>query len=64
MNHQKAAESVIHGVPERQHAGLAEQDVVGQREDDGDADQAERRQRAARAEDLGQQQKGDRGPHP
>ena len=50
----------MHGVAERQQAGLAEQDVVGQREDDRDADQAEGRQRAARREDQRQDdQRGD-----
>ncbi len=64
VDHQEAAEAVIDRVAERQHAGLAEQDIVGQREDDGDADQAERRQRTAGTEDPGQQQKRDRGRHP
>ena len=52
VDRQEAAEAVIHRVAERQHAGLAEQDVVGQREDDRDADQAEGRERAAGGEDL------------
>ena len=56
----EAAEAVMHGVTERQQSGLAEQDVVGQREDDRDADQAERRQRAAGGEDQRQDdQRGD-----
>ncbi len=56
MDGEKAAEAVVHRVAERQHAGLSQQDVVGQREDDGDADQAEGRQRAAGREDAGQHQ--------
>ncbi len=54
MDGEEAAEAVLHGVTERQQPGLAEQDVVGQREHDRDADQAERRQRAARRKDQRQ----------
>ena len=50
VNHQETAEAVIYRVAERQHAGLAQQDVVGQREDNRDTDQAERGQRSAGAE--------------
>ena len=52
VDDEKAAEPVIDRMAERQHAGLAEQDVVGQREDDGDADQAEGGQCAAGREDA------------
>ena len=39
---EEAAEAIINRVTERQQAGLAEQDIVGQGEDNRDADQAER----------------------
>ena len=66
VDHQKAAEAVIDRVTERQHAGLAEQDVVGQREDDRDPDQAESRKCTAGAEHFRQYQQEDRdgSPHP
>ena len=64
MDDQEAADAVIDRVAERQHAGLAEQDVVGQREDDRDADQAERGQGTAGAEHFRQHQQEDRGCNP
>ena len=44
----------MHGVAERQQAGLAKQDVVGEREHDGDADQVKSRQSAAGGKDQRQ----------
>jgi hypothetical protein len=47
MDGDKAAEAEIDGVAERQKAGLSEQHIVGQREDDHHAHQAHHRQRQA-----------------
>jgi hypothetical protein len=47
MDGKKAAKAIMDRVTERQQAGLAEQDVVGQRKDDLYADQAERREGTA-----------------
>ena len=49
VHREVGAEAVVNRMTERQHAGLAEQHVVGQREDDGDAHQAHHRQRRAGA---------------
>ncbi len=64
VDREEAAEAVIDRVAERQHAGLAEQDIVGQREDDRDADQAEGGQRSARREQFRQHQQHQRRGDP
>ena len=54
VNGQETAETIVNGVAERQKPGLAEQNVVRKGKNDRYADQAERRERAARREDQGQ----------
>jgi hypothetical protein len=51
VDRQKSAQAVIDGVTKRQQAGLAKQHVVGQREHDHDAHEAEHGERAAGRED-------------
>ena len=64
MHGEEAAQPVIDGVAEREQAGLAEQHVVGEREHDHDAHQAEHRQRTAGGKDHRQhrEQESERDP--
>ena len=63
---QESAETVVNGVTERQQPGLAEQHVIGQREHDHDAHQAEHRQRRPGSDNRRQDRKrdGEREPRP
>src|SRR6267142_1148172 len=58
------SEIIANGVPERQQPGLAEQHVVGQRENDRDAHLRKHRQREALGENKRQQREEQCGSGP
>jgi len=64
MRAKKCAEAEIHGVAERQQAGLAKQHVVGQRENDRDAHLRQHGQRKALGEHERQRREEQRGNGP